>query len=98
MSPSISILFPSKSQTTELILLSTTLIFVTLCFFNISPPDSVILFANVSQSCPGPYLGYQNSSINDVSTFLLSGLIIKSFKTFPIESPLTLCEPQSAEI
>ena len=81
---------------------SSVLIVVTLLLKTMVPPISSISLATISHNWPGPYLGYMYSSINEVSTFLFFplGIILlnTSFKTADIESPFTLCAPQSAEI
>ena len=61
------------------------------------------LRSTVSHSWPGPYLGYQNSSIRLVSTleescFFGSSLRNAFFSTSVMLRPLTRCAPQSAEI
>ena len=93
MSPENTSIFPSKTHSTETILFSFTFTFCTECFFRIFPPLASISLARVSHNCPGPYFGYQNCSIRDVSTSLLFGLKIFlniSFITAVIDTPLTL--------
>ena len=60
-------------------------------------------FSTVSHSWPGPYFGYQNSSISEVSTSLelrfFGSSLENAFASTPSTlSPLTRCAPQSAEI
>ena len=102
ISPSIVSIFPSTSHSTDTIFPSLKFNFFTLYPFFISAPCSETLFANVSHKCPGPYLGYQNSSIKDVSVFSLfllpKALWNISFITAVIEIPFTRCAPQSADI
>ena len=74
ISPSIFSVFPLITHSTAFTLLFSIQIFFTKYPFFIFPPFSSIFSARVSQSCPGPYLGYQNCSINDVSTLVLSFL------------------------
>ena len=102
MSPFIISSFPSIIHVTETIFPLLKLIFLTEYPFFIFPPSSSTLSANLSHKCPGPNLGYQNSSIKDVSVllefFFLNALLNISFSTAFIEIPLTRCAPQSADI
>ncbi len=87
---------------TALTFLPSVTISVTFLPYRILPPISVTRFPTSSHSCPGPYFGYQNCSISEVSVlslvFLPLSFVSISLTIAVIESPLTLCAPHSAEI
>ncbi len=92
--------WPSNSQRTPLMTLFSVSIPVTLQRKRILPPLSVNFLAAKSQSCPGPNLGYKNSSPNSASScafgfFLFDDLSLRMEET---ESPFRRWAPHSALI
>ena len=102
MSPSYSTGAPFSIHVMLNIFPSFVFMSLTSVFITIFPPIFFMSSATASHNCPGPYLGYMYSSINDVSTFafFFFGNIFEktSLITAVIDKPFTRCEPQSADI
>ena len=103
-SPESSVRLPSESSyTTEDTAPSVWRTSTTLASVSTLTPAASQLDSTVSHSWPGPYFGYQNSSISEVSTSALERFLGLSFwkaflSTPMMDRPLTRWAPQSAEI